>query len=276
MKINIQKNKVKKTGFTLFEMLVVLAIVSFVASVTFSSFPKMNSKLSLDLLTQDIALTIRQAQIYGTTVFGVGEIKTGGTANYQAYGVSFPTANIVTLDSGKYAYTLFADVPVPNEQDTSNLLSTKNRYDETVGSANICMNGNYQTCLNAICGNPTITPYKNECLQRFLVSGRDQISSLCLNYINSGNSSKTKDERVDSCEKINPSSQVCNADSLTIPDVGSSVDIVFRRPKLQAEITTRCENNYYSPTNVGIVLKSTTGETRVVVVWKNGQISIDR
>lgn len=288
MKINIQKIRFGKAGFTLFEMMVVLAVVSFVASVTFSSFPKMNNKLSLDLLAQDVALTVRQAQVYGTTVFGVGEIKAGNiAANYQAYGVSFPSIGTVNSD-GKYTYTLFADVPlssasgVPEPDTATNPASTKSRYDETPKDSTvntICMNGGYSNiCLMAECGNPINSPYRNECLQRFLVSGRDEISAICLNYFNAGNN---KDERVDACEKIIYENRTCITDGLTLPDKDSSVDIVFRRPKLQAVITTKnskctSTNGYYSPGNVGIILKSNSGETRAVVIWKNGQVSIDK
>lgn len=288
MQVKSQKSKVKisegllakilrsknSAGFTLFEMIVVLAVVSFVASVTFSSFPKMNSKLSLDLLTQDVALTIRQAQVYGTTVFGVGEIQSSGAAaNYQAYGVSFPPVSIVNT-AGKYTYTLFADVPFATEADTSSVNSTKSRYDE--GSpTNICMNGNYAACLNATCGSPGfVGGVKSECLQRFSVTGRDRVGMVCLNYMNDGNMSQTKDERVSACKAL--TTQNCSPGSLTKPDPAASVDIVFRRPKLQAVITTLCNGAYSDPNNVGIVLESESGENRVVVVWRNGQISIDR
>jgi len=262
-------------------MIVVLAVVAFVASVTFSSFPKMNSKLSLDLLTQDVALTVRQAQIYGTTVFGVGDVTSGGAgANYQAYGVSFPSPEI-RGDDGNYRYTLFADVPSLNEPVTADVNSPKNRYDEYLGGANqICMNDS-EACLVSVCGNPTALPFKNECLQRFIVSGRDEVSSLCLNYMNSGNKSATKDQRVSACESPTLS-QTCDntQETITKPDPGSSVDIVFRRPKLQASITAKnsaCgSGGYFAPNNIGIVLKSDSGDARVVVVWRNGQISIDR
>ena len=104
--LNIKNNK---KGFTLFELLVVLSIVGMLSVVTFNNLPQMDSKLSLELLAQDIALTLRQAQVYGTTVFGTGAT----VLSYNSYGVSFPDpAYIEAYDSkGNYTYTLFVDIP---------------------------------------------------------------------------------------------------------------------------------------------------------------------
>lgn len=244
-------------------MLVVLSIVSFMAAAMFSSFPKMDSKLSLDILTQDIALTIRQAQVFGTTVFGSEGYSSG---EFRAYGVSFPTPD--NLIDGKYTYVLFADI-VPGDNFGKNL------WDE---GGQTCIENNYGNCLNGdrvVCGNPRTLPFKNECFQKFVVSGKDQIELICLNYINDNNKGTTKEQKVADCRAL--SSQNCQSPNvLNKPDSGSGVDVVFERPKLQSKITTRCGNGSYSPSNVGIVLRSLSDETRVVVVWQNGQIAVDR
>lgn len=249
-------------GFSLFEMLVVLSIVSFMAAAMFSSFPKMDSKLSLDILTQDIALTIRQAQVFGTTVFGSRGYSAG---EFRAYGVSFPSPG--NLINGEYTYVLFADVVPSNGFG-------KKIWDE---GGKECIKNNYGDCLNekVVCGNPSIAPIKNECFQKFVVSGKDQVDLICLNYINDDNKNKTKDQKIEECRAR--SSQECSRPNvLNRPDTNSGVDIVFERPKLQSKITTMCGGRDYFPSNVGIVLKSISDETRVVVVWQNGQIAVDR
>lgn len=244
-------------GFTLFEMLVVIAIAVFMTAMTFSNFPKMNSKLSLDLLTQDIALTMRQAQIYGTTVLGGGGASDQGGV-FSAYGVGFPPPG------NDYSYVIFADLDPVSSQ--SYLL---NRYDE---SYQVCAL-NREACFPEggflpSCGDPTVIANKgsNECLQRYFVKGRDQVSRICPNYYVESSEIDTKNKRIVNCRENSPDN--CFA------------DIVYRRPKLQATITVQCEGQNtpedLTEGNVGVVLESEGGETRTVVVWENGQISIDR
>lgn len=269
-------------GFTLFELLVVIAIVAIVTAVSFSGFPKMNSKLSLDLLTQDIALTLRQAQVFGTTVMGTG----ANTENFESYGVSFPDPNFEPAkENGKYRYVIYADLS-PLNDSSGNLIdpARQNFYNEV---RNICMN-DYSKCMPSVtvsCGSPSINTSggENECLQSFLVGGVDKITSLCINYINNDTVSLSKEQKI----------SVCNDDSdnrILRPEDNASVDITYRRPKLKAEIRTKyggdiCSNFYCNIpyghsadviNNIGIVITSESGETRAVVAWANGQISIDK
>ncbi len=90
-------------GFTLLEMLVVLAIIMVVTLVAITSQNSFNKTLILSNTAFDIALSIRSAAAYGLGSRGVSL----GTANANApYGLNFVT-NTPT------SYTLFADT-MPN------------------------------------------------------------------------------------------------------------------------------------------------------------------
>ena len=55
-------------GFTLIELMVTLAIFTIMTSVIMANYPGFNNKIALEVLAQDIALSIRQAQVYGISV----------------------------------------------------------------------------------------------------------------------------------------------------------------------------------------------------------------
>lgn len=86
-------------GFTLIELLVVSGIVILITGLVLANNNRFGGKVLLQNLAYDIALTIRQAQVYGIAVRG-----SGTAAGYDvAYGMNFDT-----VVSNK-AYTLFAD-----------------------------------------------------------------------------------------------------------------------------------------------------------------------
>jgi prepilin-type N-terminal cleavage/methylation domain-containing protein len=92
-------------GFTILEMLAVLAIFGVMTSVVIFNYGKFTSDTILTNMAYEVALTIREAQIYGVSVRNP---VTGGiqpTSFSVPYGVHF--------DSGSNVYYLFADkVPV--------------------------------------------------------------------------------------------------------------------------------------------------------------------
>ncbi|MEK7107281.1 MAG: GIY-YIG nuclease family protein [Patescibacteria group bacterium] len=61
-----------KGGFTLIELVVVVAIITVVTSVVLVSNTKYGGSVLLQNLAYDIALSIRQAQVYGISVRGFG------------------------------------------------------------------------------------------------------------------------------------------------------------------------------------------------------------
>lgn len=85
-------------GFTLVEMLTVLAIFSVITAVVIFNYNKFRSDTILTNMAYEIALSIREAQIYGVSVRGGGS----GTEPFQkAYGVH--------LEENSGQYFLFVD-----------------------------------------------------------------------------------------------------------------------------------------------------------------------
>ncbi len=89
-------------GFTLVELLVVSAIILLMTAFIFFQQSKFNSSTLLRSLTYSVALSVRQAQVYGTSV---RESSVGSGVFSKGYGVYVPavgtTANL---------YYIFADI----------------------------------------------------------------------------------------------------------------------------------------------------------------------
>ena len=64
MKEGIKKNKEQK-GFTLLELLVVIALMGIIYAVTLSNYNGMNKSIELQNTAYNVALSIRESQIYG-------------------------------------------------------------------------------------------------------------------------------------------------------------------------------------------------------------------
>ncbi|PIQ70139.1 hypothetical protein COV89_02085, partial [Candidatus Shapirobacteria bacterium CG11_big_fil_rev_8_21_14_0_20_40_12] len=58
----------KKDGFTVLEMVVVLGIVTIISSVVLANYPAFNERLGVRRATEDVASSIRQVQAYGLGV----------------------------------------------------------------------------------------------------------------------------------------------------------------------------------------------------------------
>lgn len=90
--------KVFNAGFTLIELMVVLAIVISITGVVFTSQSSFNKTLVLANTAYDVALTIRSAEMYG-----LGNRAIGGATNI-GYGINFQKAvpGIFTLFADTY------------------------------------------------------------------------------------------------------------------------------------------------------------------------------
>ncbi len=97
-------------GFTLVELLVVSAIILVMTAFILFQHSKFNSTTLLRSLAYSIALSVRQAQIYGTSV---RESSRNGTF-VQGYGVYFPLSG-----SAPDRYYLFADLDADGNYDSS-------------------------------------------------------------------------------------------------------------------------------------------------------------
>jgi prepilin-type N-terminal cleavage/methylation domain-containing protein len=75
-------------GFTLLEMMVVLAIVSVIMAVVLFGYSAFSQNLSLSSAIQEMSVAIRQAQTYGLSV----KESTVGASKFSAgYGLYFTT-----------------------------------------------------------------------------------------------------------------------------------------------------------------------------------------
>lgn len=84
-----------KKGFTLIELVVTIGIFIIISTLVFANYPEFKSNMSLKKTAQEIALTIRQAQVYALGVKGFEE-------EFSGYGVNF---NLSNQDS----FILFSD-----------------------------------------------------------------------------------------------------------------------------------------------------------------------
>lgn len=87
-------------GFTLVEMMVVMAIFVVISTVTLAGNSRFGGNVTLETLAYDIALSVRQAQVYG---IAVRRFDVGGSDFSRAYGIHIDSATPTT-------YQLFADI----------------------------------------------------------------------------------------------------------------------------------------------------------------------
>ncbi len=88
----------QKKGFTTIELIVTISILVIITTSIFISYPTFRQNISLKRTAQEIALTIRQAQVYGLST---KEFQPE-TSIFSGYGVHF--------ESGSDSFVLFADV----------------------------------------------------------------------------------------------------------------------------------------------------------------------
>jgi prepilin-type N-terminal cleavage/methylation domain-containing protein len=106
-------SKSSQAGFTLVEMMVVIAIFIITTGIVLANLPAAREKNALELLAQEIAVTIRQAQVYGAATFG---FDAGSAREFPSYGVLLPKNGSNYLDH----FFIFADSDNNNLMDGSN------------------------------------------------------------------------------------------------------------------------------------------------------------
>lgn len=80
--------QLKTKGFTLIELLVVIAVSATIAAMAIQGFPAYSEKADFENLVLDVALTIREAQVYG-----LGTREAGSAGFDVAYGVHVSSAS---------------------------------------------------------------------------------------------------------------------------------------------------------------------------------------
>ncbi len=145
-------------GFTLVELLVVLAIIVTITGVLFTSRSDFNNTIILSNTAYDIALTIRNMQNYGIGSRTVGAVKNVG------YGVRF--ASSVADPSLKTFFVTFADIyPTPSTDPITRCHPVPVGEDETAP--------------NARPGNCVYDASQSELVQTFALGNGITIGNFC-------------------------------------------------------------------------------------------------
>ncbi len=214
----------RQAGFSLIELVVVCGVIAIISGLMLVSNNAFGGQVLLQNLAYDIALTLRQAQVYGISV------QRFGSGTYDAsYGMHFDSTS-----GNSSVYPLFADAVSVNgvfDPDAAHPLNPA--FDETVKITTI--------------------------------GGGFRIYKLC---VPAGTDAAT-------CTCVASGTSACN-----------TVDIVFRRPDPDACISAdgvASMNNLVTPpvcisTNASarIVVRAPKGNVSSIVVYKNGQISVQK
>ena len=97
--------RLRRGGFSVVEMLVVLAIIGVLSVIVIVGHSSFSQTLLLANTTSDVALSLRNAQVYGIGSRAIGAVSNAG------YGIDFSSAN-------PSSFTFFADID-PNPCTTS-------------------------------------------------------------------------------------------------------------------------------------------------------------
>lgn len=175
MVIKKHKQKNLQSGLTLVELVVILAIVAVVSGVLIFNYSNFRDNTTIRGLSQEVALAVRKAQTYATSV---RSITSGSTTNFPAYGISF-SANTGASNSATPNYKkfiLFANIGTPPNSS----------YD------------NGGTC--------TVPTAGNECLENFTINSVDTIMEACADVTNCVSGTTTLDIIF---ERPSPDAKIC-------------------------------------------------------------------
>lgn len=111
MQSELFKNKKdSQEGFTLVELLVTLSVFTVISALTLANYPKFNNQTAITGLAQQIAISIREAQVYGVAVKNASSTSSIVSPNvYPAYGIFFATTSAATNYGNSTSYSVFFD-----------------------------------------------------------------------------------------------------------------------------------------------------------------------
>jgi prepilin-type N-terminal cleavage/methylation domain-containing protein len=144
-------------GFTLIELLVVMSIMVVLTGVLLVRQSRFDSSTILRSLAYSVALSVRQAQVYGTSVVGtttaagncVGGFYNAGVCYASAYGLYFDSSTPTT-------YILFADLNNDGKYQSNEYVKPFNLNNGYIIS-NFCVNGINGVSAVSQCANTTIS-----------------------------------------------------------------------------------------------------------------------
>ncbi len=184
-------------------MLVVIAIFAIVASVLLFNYTGFSTSVAVRNLSEEIGLTVRQAQSYATSVHSLAGTNGALSDTYPAYGISFSLDNNpATFAPNPTTFVLFADVSPTNNGITDDLYEN-----------------------NGTCGNPAANA---ECLESFGIQNNDVITSLCTDKAGCMTGSGTVNVVF---RRPNPDAEICVAGTDCSTDLQSYLYVTLESPQ---------------------------------------------
>lgn len=149
--------KSTQAGVTLIEMLIVVAIIAVVSAVLMFNYSDFSTNVSVRNLSQEVALAIRKAQTYATSVRPIEGTNFISSAAFPGYGIVFSTdaPTLATVTPTEKRFVLFANI------------------EDGLGSEDVY--GADTT--NNTCGAPSSG--SNECIEAFTISTADKVVAIC-------------------------------------------------------------------------------------------------
>lgn len=83
MSVSFKKNIIIQGGFSLIEMITVVAIFFVITGIILVNAPQFRDRLSIDLVASEVAINIRSAQVYGAAT------KASVRQTYPSFGIHF-------------------------------------------------------------------------------------------------------------------------------------------------------------------------------------------
>jgi prepilin-type N-terminal cleavage/methylation domain-containing protein len=123
---------VTKKGLTALELIVVVAIIAILSTVSYINFRDLDETQSLLLAAQELSVQIREAQIFG---IAIKEAPNGGV--YPHYGVYADTSN------NPNEIIFFADIDLNGvyEEGGQDVVTSISKFKEPLSIKNLCING---------------------------------------------------------------------------------------------------------------------------------------
>lgn len=224
-----------KSGFTLIEMIVVVGIFGIITAITIYNYGKFNSSTLLTNLAYEVALEVRQAQVYSLGVRSSGAV-VGADLDHESFENRFGTYfNIADTQKG---FLTFSD------KNPGGIWGSCN--DD---------GGAYCTVLSCNTNN-------EECLSAVSFSSGVEVSELCVSPegvdpvdLDAGVCSSSNS--VSSVEKVGITFSRPNPEALIKTEDDSDADEVE------------------PDRNVGIIIEAKNGAKRAIIVRSTGQITVE-
>lgn len=145
MKQLLSTIKRSTSGFSLVEFIVIISIFSVMAGISLFNYSGFNTNVSLNNLAHDIALTIRQAQVYGISATEAGSslVQIRGVHFTYGNGQYAPTFRIFVDADGNSNSVIFntpPDVVLDDVSITTNDIISVIEYGSSPSATAVCTN----------------------------------------------------------------------------------------------------------------------------------------